>query len=35
MDVVDKIAAVPTHSTDSMDDVPVQPVIIKSVQVRQ
>jgi cyclophilin family peptidyl-prolyl cis-trans isomerase len=35
MDVVDRIAAVPTHSTDSMDDVPVQPVIIKSVQVRQ
>ncbi len=35
MDVVDKIAAVPTHSTESMDDVPVQPVIIKSVQVRQ
>ncbi|MEN3338877.1 MAG: peptidyl-prolyl cis-trans isomerase [Acidobacteriota bacterium] len=34
MDVVDRIAAVPTHSTDSMDDVPVQPVIIKSVQVR-
>ena len=35
MDVVDKIAAVPTHSTESMDDVPVQPVIIKGVQVRQ
>lgn len=34
MDVVDRIAAVPTHSTESMDDVPVQPVIIKSVQVR-
>jgi cyclophilin family peptidyl-prolyl cis-trans isomerase len=35
MDVVDKIAAVPTHSTESMDDVPVQAVIIKGVQVRQ
>jgi cyclophilin family peptidyl-prolyl cis-trans isomerase len=35
MDVVDKIAGVETHSTESMDDVPVQPVIIKSVQVRQ
>jgi cyclophilin family peptidyl-prolyl cis-trans isomerase len=35
MDVVDKIAGVQTHSTESMDDVPVQPVIIKSVQVRQ
>jgi peptidyl-prolyl cis-trans isomerase A (cyclophilin A) len=35
MEVVDRIAEVPTHSTESMDDVPVQPVIIKGVQVRQ
>ncbi len=34
MDVVDRIAAVPTHSTADMDDVPVEPVIIKSVQIR-
>jgi peptidyl-prolyl cis-trans isomerase A (cyclophilin A) len=35
MDVADRIAAVPTHSTAGMDDVPVEPVIITSVQVRQ
>jgi cyclophilin family peptidyl-prolyl cis-trans isomerase len=35
MDVVDRIAAVPTHSTAAMDDVPVSPVLIKSVQVAQ
>jgi cyclophilin family peptidyl-prolyl cis-trans isomerase len=35
MDVVDRIAAVPTRSTAGMDDVPVDPVIIKSVTVQQ
>jgi cyclophilin family peptidyl-prolyl cis-trans isomerase len=35
MEVVDKIAAVQTRSTDGMDDVPVEPVIIKSVTVRK
>jgi cyclophilin family peptidyl-prolyl cis-trans isomerase len=35
MDVVDRIAAVPTHSTAAMDDVPVEPVIIRHVDVRQ
>lgn len=32
MDVVRKIEAVPTHSTDGMDDVPVKPVIIRSIR---
>jgi cyclophilin family peptidyl-prolyl cis-trans isomerase len=35
MDVVDRIAAVPTRSTAGMDDVPVEPVIIKSVSVQK
>lgn len=35
MDVVDRIAAVPTRSTAGLDDVPVEPVIIKGVQIRQ
>lgn len=35
MEVVDRIAALPTHSTAGMDDVPLEPVIIKSVQIRQ
>jgi cyclophilin family peptidyl-prolyl cis-trans isomerase len=35
MDVADRIAAVPTHSTEGMDDVPVDPVIIKSVTVQK
>jgi cyclophilin family peptidyl-prolyl cis-trans isomerase len=35
MDVVDRIAAVPTRSTAGMDDVPVEPVIIKSVTVQK
>ena len=35
MDVVDKIAAVPTRSTAGMDDVPVEPVIIKGVTVQK
>lgn len=35
MDVVDRIAAVQTHSTAGMDDVPVEPVIIRAVQIRQ
>lgn len=35
MEVVDRIAAVPTRSTAGMDDVPVEPVIIKGVQIRQ
>jgi cyclophilin family peptidyl-prolyl cis-trans isomerase len=33
MDVVDRIAAVPTRTTADMEDVPVDPVIIKGVQV--
>jgi hypothetical protein len=35
MDAVDRIAAVPTRSTADMEDVPVEPVIIKSVTVRK
>jgi cyclophilin family peptidyl-prolyl cis-trans isomerase len=35
MDAVDRIAAVPTRSTAGMDDVPVEPVIIKSVTVQK
>ncbi|MEO8522266.1 MAG: peptidylprolyl isomerase [Acidobacteriota bacterium] len=35
MEVVDRIAAVQTHSTAGMDDVPLEPVIIRSVQIRQ
>lgn len=35
MDVVDRIAAVPTRSTAGMDDVPVEPVIITGVQIRR
>lgn len=31
MEVADKIVAVPTHSTQAMDNVPVTPVIIKSI----
>jgi cyclophilin family peptidyl-prolyl cis-trans isomerase len=34
MDVVDKIGAVQTHSAGGMDDVPVEPVVIKSVTVK-
>lgn len=33
MDVVDRIVAVPTTSTGGMDDVPVDPVVIKGVKV--
>ena len=33
MDVVDRIAAVPTTTKDDMEDVPVEPVIIKGVRV--
>jgi cyclophilin family peptidyl-prolyl cis-trans isomerase len=33
MDVVDRIAAVPTKTQGEMEDVPVEPVIIKSVRV--
>ena len=33
MDVVDRIVAVPTTTRDDMEDVPVDPVIIKSVRV--
>ena len=33
MDVVDRIAAVPTRTEGEMEDVPVEPVIIKSVRV--
>jgi peptidyl-prolyl cis-trans isomerase B (cyclophilin B) len=32
MDVVDRIAAVATHSAGGMDDVPVQPVVIKGIR---
>jgi cyclophilin family peptidyl-prolyl cis-trans isomerase len=32
MDVVDRIASVPTATRDDMDDVPIEPVIIKSVR---
>jgi cyclophilin family peptidyl-prolyl cis-trans isomerase len=32
MDVVDRIVAVPTTSKGSMDDVPVEAVVIKSVK---
>jgi cyclophilin family peptidyl-prolyl cis-trans isomerase len=35
MEVADKIVAVPTHSTEGMDDVPVEPVIIKSVTIQK
>jgi cyclophilin family peptidyl-prolyl cis-trans isomerase len=35
MEVVDKIVAVPTHSTAGMDDVPVDPVIIKGVSIQK
>jgi peptidyl-prolyl cis-trans isomerase A (cyclophilin A) len=35
LDVVDRIAAVPTRSTAGMDDVPVEPVIIKGVTVQK
>jgi hypothetical protein len=31
MDVVDRIAGVKTHSVNGMDDVPVEPVVIRSV----
>jgi len=33
MDVVDAIAQVPTHSTNGLDDVPAEPVIIESATV--
>jgi cyclophilin family peptidyl-prolyl cis-trans isomerase len=33
LDVADRIAAVPTRKTADMEDVPVEPVIIKSVRV--
>ena len=35
MDVVDKIAAVPTTTKDGMESVPVTPVLIKSVTLRR
>jgi cyclophilin family peptidyl-prolyl cis-trans isomerase len=35
MDVVDRIGAVKTGTKDGMDDVPVEPVLIKSVTVKQ
>lgn len=35
MDVVEKIAAVPTGSSGGMDDVPVEPVVITGVKIRQ
>lgn len=34
MDVVDRIAAMPTGSREGMDDVPVTPVVIKSITVQ-
>jgi hypothetical protein len=33
MEVVDRIAAVPTRTQGDMEDVPVEPVLIKSVRV--
>ncbi len=35
MDVVDTIAAVPTHSVGDMEDVPVDAVVIKGVTLRK
>lgn len=35
MDVVDRIAAVPTKSAGGMEDVPVEPVVIKGVTLRK
>jgi cyclophilin family peptidyl-prolyl cis-trans isomerase len=35
MDVVDRIVAVPTTSKGPMDDVPIDPVVIKSVRVQK
>ena len=35
MDVVDKIAAMPTTSREGMDDVPVTPVTIKAVTIQK
>lgn len=35
MDVVDRIAAVPTKSVGDMEDVPVEPVVIKGVTLRK
>jgi cyclophilin family peptidyl-prolyl cis-trans isomerase len=35
MDVVDRIAAMPTGSREGMDDVPVTPVVIKSITAQQ
>jgi cyclophilin family peptidyl-prolyl cis-trans isomerase len=35
MDVVDRIAAAPTTTREGMDDVPVKPVVIKSVTVQK
>jgi len=35
MDVIDRIAAVPTTSKGPMDDVPIDPVVIKSVRVQK
>jgi hypothetical protein len=34
MDVVDRIAAVPTGVAKGMDDVPIQPVVMKGVKVK-
>jgi cyclophilin family peptidyl-prolyl cis-trans isomerase len=33
LDVADRIAAVPTKTTVEMEDVPIEPVIIKSVRI--
>ena len=35
MEVVDKIAAVPTRSVGALDDVPIEPVVIKKVTVKE
>lgn len=35
MDVVDKIAAVKTHTAGNMEDVPIEPVVIKGVTLRK
>jgi len=35
MDVVDKIAAVPTHAVGDMEDVPVEPVVIRTITLQK
>jgi cyclophilin family peptidyl-prolyl cis-trans isomerase len=35
MEVVDKIVAAKTHTVGGHDDVPVEPILIKSVTIKQ